>query len=128
MFSLCQETHCWDFSNFSFDRSVLYPLLGHISDDHSEEKEADAKMLLDFCAVQKQLIQTHDSILKLYRDETGSTEEPWKGKSKELVSQRGKFVVKSFLKRGFLSNYETNRSREVFFISFILIVSLALFS
>ncbi|KAM7446520.1 Rab3 GTPase-activating protein non-catalytic subunit [Porites harrisoni] len=57
---------------------------GHISDDHSEDKEADTKMLLDFCFVQKQLIQTHDSILKLYRDEAGSTEEPWKGKSKEL--------------------------------------------
>ena len=78
------------------DRAVFNSLLGHISDDHSEDKEADSKMLLDFCAVQKQLIQTHDSILKLYRDETGSTEEPWKGKSKELVSQRGKGCSKKF--------------------------------
>ena len=43
-------------------------------------------MLLDFCEVQKQLIQTHDSILKLYNDELESGEEPWKGKSKDLVS------------------------------------------
>ena len=84
-------------SNFYIDRDVFYSLLGHISDDHSEDKEADTKMLLDFCAVQKQLIQTHDSVLKLYRDEAaGSTEEPWKGKSKELVSKRGKGCSKKF--------------------------------
>ena len=84
------------FRFLQIDRDVFYSLLGHISDDHSEDKEADTKMLMDFCAVQKQLIQTHDSILKLYRDETGSTEEPWKGKSKELVSQRGKGSSKKF--------------------------------
>ena len=56
----------------------------HISDDHDEERE-DAKMLLNFCDVQKQLIQTHNSILKLYKEEVESAEEPWKGKSKELV-------------------------------------------
>lgn len=78
------------------DRAVFYSLLGHISDDHSEDKEADTKMLLDFCSVQRQLIQTHDSVLKLYRDEAGSTEEPWKGKSKELVSKRGKGCSKKF--------------------------------
>lgn len=58
---------------------------GHTSDDHDEEEE-DTKMLLDFCNVQKQLIQTHDSIVKLYKDEAGSEEEPWNRKSKELVS------------------------------------------
>lgn len=42
-------------------------------------------MLLNFCDVQRQLIQTHNSILKLYKEELGSAEEPWKGKSKELV-------------------------------------------
>lgn len=78
------------------DRAVFYSLLGHISDDYSEDKEADTKMLLDFCSVQKQLIQTHDSVLKLSRDEAGSTEEPWKGKSKELVSKRGKGCSKKF--------------------------------
>ena len=57
---------------------------GHTSDDHDEEKE-DTKMLLDFCNVQKQLIQTHDAIVKLYKDESGSEEEPWNRKSKELV-------------------------------------------
>ena len=66
-------------------RVVITVTSGHTSDDHDEEKE-DTKMLLDFCTVQKQLIQTHDSILKLYKDESGSSEEPWKGKSKELVS------------------------------------------
>ncbi|KAJ7379958.1 Rab3 GTPase-activating protein non-catalytic subunit [Desmophyllum pertusum] len=55
----------------------------HTSDDHDEERE-DTKMLLKFCDVQRQLIQTHDSILKLYKEEVGSGDEPWKGKSKEL--------------------------------------------
>ncbi|XP_078349429.1 rab3 GTPase-activating protein non-catalytic subunit-like isoform X1 [Oculina patagonica] len=55
----------------------------HTSDDHDEERE-DTKMLLNFCDVQRQLIQTHNSILKLYKDELSSAEEPWKGKSKEM--------------------------------------------
>ena len=56
----------------------------HTSDDHDDERE-DTKLLLDFCDVQRQLIQTHNSILKLYKEEQGSGEELWKGKSKELV-------------------------------------------
>ena len=64
---------------------VLFdPTQDHTSDDHDEEKE-DTKLLLNFCDVQRQLIQTHNSILKLFKEEHGSGEEPWKGKSKELV-------------------------------------------
>jgi len=44
-------------------------------------------MLVDFCNVQKQLIQTHDSIVKLYKEQSGTEKEPWNGKTKELVSQ-----------------------------------------
>lgn len=56
----------------------------HTSDDHEEEKE-DTKSLVDFCDVQRQLIETHDSIQKLDKEEeSGSEEKPWKGKSKEL--------------------------------------------
>ena len=41
---------------------------------------------MDFCDVQRQLIEMHDSIQKLDKEEeSGSEEKPWKGKSKELV-------------------------------------------
>ena len=60
------------------------PTQDHTSDDHDEERE-DTKLLLNFCDVQLQLIQTHNSILELYKEEQGSGVEPWQGKSKELV-------------------------------------------
>lgn len=64
---------------------VLFdPTQDHTSDDHDEERE-DTKLLLNFCDVQLQLIQTHNSILELYKEEEGSGVEPWQGKSKELV-------------------------------------------
>lgn len=68
------------------DKLTRCYLSDHSSDDHEEEKE-DTKTLLEFCNVQKQLIQAHDSIVKLYNDESVSQEEPWNRKSKELVNR-----------------------------------------
>ncbi|PFX27196.1 Rab3 GTPase-activating protein non-catalytic subunit [Stylophora pistillata] len=55
----------------------------HTSYDHEDERE-DTKSLVDFCDVQRQLIETHDSIQKLDKEKPGSEGKPWKGKSKEM--------------------------------------------
>ncbi|XP_029189553.2 rab3 GTPase-activating protein non-catalytic subunit-like [Acropora millepora] len=46
----------------------------HPPDDQDEEGD-DTKLLLDFCKMQKQLIQTHESIRKLYKAESESLDE-----------------------------------------------------
>lgn len=79
------------------------PTKDHISDDHDEERE-DTKLLLNFCDVQRQLIQTHNSILTLYKEEQGSGEEPWKGKSKELVRSMLSWVKQVTVDCEFLSH------------------------
>ena len=83
---------------------VLFdPTQDHTSDDHDEERE-DTKLLLNFCVVQRQLIQTHNSILTLYKEEQGSGEEPWKGKSKELVRSVISWVKQVTVDREFSSH------------------------
>lgn len=54
----------------------------HSSDDQGEEKE-DTKILLDFCKMHQQLIQTHDSIWKLCNDKSESVKESCNKSSKE---------------------------------------------
>ena len=82
---------------------VLFdPTQDHTSDDHDEERE-DTKLLLNFCDVQRQLIQTHNSILTLYKEEQGSGEESWKGKSKELVRRLISWVKQVTVDCEFLS-------------------------
>ena len=48
---------------------------------------------MDFCDVQRQLIETHDSIQKLDKEQPGSEGKPWKGKSKEMVCDGFEEVV-----------------------------------
>ena len=100
------------------------PTKDHTSDDHDEERE-DTKLLLNFCDVQRQLIQTHNSILTLYKEEQGSGEEPWKGKSKELVRSMLSWVKQVTVDCEFLSHTRARlgcRLAEVLhFVQFVII-------
>ena len=62
-------------------------LQDHSLDDQDEESE-DTKLLLDFCKMQKQLIQTHESITKLYKDESESMDEVRNRRNEKQVNAR----------------------------------------